>query len=90
MTEINPRINSTQAGQIAKQLDKNDGNEDGKISASIWNVFVADKGGNPIRYSITLENAMKSISTYLYKNANKAGQTVKRFGRFLVKKGSRS
>ena len=86
MTEINPKINSTQAGQIAKQLDKKDGYEDGKISASIWNEFVADKGGKEIKYSITLENAMKSISTYLYKNANKAGQTVKDLAESWLKK----
>ena len=86
MTEINPKINSTQAGQIAKQLDKKDGNEDGKVSASIWNEFVADKGGKEIKYSITLENALKSISTYLYKNANKAGQKVKDLADSWLKK----
>lgn len=90
MTEINPKINSTQAGQIAKQLDKKDGKEDGKIAASIWNEFVADKGGKQIKYSITLENAMKSISTYLHKNANKAGQTVKDLADSWLKKNDSS
>lgn len=77
MTGINPKINSTQAGMIAKELDKRDGTEDGKISNSVWNEFVADKGGKTITQFITLENAMNSITTYLVRNAHKAGQSVK-------------
>ena len=68
MTEINPLVNSTLAGRIAKELDKKDGKEDGKISASVWNEFVADKGGKQIKYSITVENAMNSITTYAVRN----------------------
>ena len=73
MTPFNfeiPKLQVTGAAGIAQELDKKDGKEDGKISASIWNEFVADKGGKTIQYSISIENARKSISTYLYKNSN--------------------
>ena len=63
-------LKAASAGTIAMALDAKDGKSDGKISASIWNEFVADKGGKTIQYSISIENARKSISTYLYKNSN--------------------
>ena len=68
-------LNTTTAGQIAKALDAKDkGGADGKIEASVWNAFVADKGGKSIRYSISIENAMKSITTYVVrKNAEQNG-----------------
>ena len=78
MTPFNfeiPKLQATGAAGIAKELDKKDGKEDGKISASIWNEFVADKGGKTIQYSITLENATKSISTYLHRNNNANGES---------------
>lgn len=63
------------ATDIAKQLDQKDNNKgDGKIEASIWNEFVADKDGRQIKNSITLENAIKSITTYLARNAAKTGE----------------
>ncbi|MCQ2740417.1 MAG: hypothetical protein MJ237_09385 [bacterium] len=57
-------LNNTLAGSIAKKLDAKDGATDGKISASIWNEFVANKGGNTIKNSISIEEAMESITTY--------------------------
>lgn len=61
---------------IAKELDKKDnGGEDNKIEASIWNEFVADKGGKQIRSHISLDNAIKSITTYLARNSAKTGES---------------
>ena len=53
---------------IAAQLDSADGKKDNQISASVWNGFVKDKGGKELKYSpyISLENAEKSISQYIY------------------------
>jgi hypothetical protein len=66
----------TMATDIARQLDNQDSNKgDGKIEASIWNEFVADKGGRQIRNSITLGNAIKSITTYIARNATKTGES---------------
>ncbi|MCQ2739317.1 MAG: hypothetical protein MJ237_03725 [bacterium] len=62
-------LNNTLAGSIAKKLDAQDGATDGKISASIWNAFVADKDGKTIKNSISIENAMKSITTYVVRKA---------------------
>ena len=64
MNKVNPLLNSTLAGQIAQKLDAKDGNKDGKISASIWNEFVAGKGGKEINEFIDVEQAMNSITTY--------------------------
>ena len=55
-------LKAASAGTIAMALDAKDGKSDGKISASIWNEFVADKGGKTIQYSINMDNAIKSIS----------------------------
>jgi hypothetical protein len=66
------KINGTSAGMIAQQLDAADGKKDGKISASVWNSFVKDKGGKQIKNSISVENAMNSITTYAVRNANQA------------------
>lgn len=68
MTQVNNLTN--RATVIAKELDKKDGNTDNKISASIWNSYVADKGGNTIKHSISLENAIKSITVYAQRGAN--------------------
>lgn len=57
------------ASILAQHLDSLDGKQDGKISASVWNEFVKDKGGKTIKYSISIENAEKSISTYLSRNS---------------------
>ncbi len=76
MTEVNPLLNGTLAGKIAQKLDAADGSKDGKINASIWNEFVADKGGKTIKESIDVVSAMNSITTYVVRNAAKAGKAV--------------
>ena len=76
MTGIRPENISNKIADIANALDKKDGQEDGKINASIWNEFVKDKGGKEIKYSISLENAKKSISTYLNRKAGEAKQDL--------------
>lgn len=58
------------------KLDAADGKKDGKINASIWNEFVADKGGKTIKESIDVVAAMNSITTYAVKNAATAGKAV--------------
>lgn len=63
MTEID-KLNATSAGLIAQKLDAADGNKDGKIEASIWNKFVADKGGKEIDNFIKIDDAINSITTY--------------------------
>ncbi len=70
MVDINRLLQSTAAGQMAKKLDAADGNSDGKIKGSIWNQFVQGTGGKEISAegSISIENAMKSITTYVVKN----------------------
>lgn len=65
------------ARQIAQSLDSKDQNVgDEKIEASIWNKFVADKGGNTIKQCITFDNAIKSIALYLERNAKSLGKSV--------------
>ena len=76
MTDVNPLLNSTSAGQIAQKLDAADGTKDGKINASIWNEFVEDKGGKKIKESIDVVSAMNSITTYVVREAKKAGKNV--------------
>ena len=73
-------LNRTDAGKLAKlldSLDNKDGKQDGKISATIWNQFVADKGGKEVKNFITTKSAMNSITTYLVRNAKAQGTTVK-------------
>lgn len=60
---------------ISNVLDISDGKKDKKISASVWNEFVKDKGGKTIKYSISLENAMKSISVYLERESKRTGKS---------------
>ena len=72
---ISNNLKSTLAYQIAAKLDAQDG-ADGQISKSIWDGFVADKGGKTIDESIDLKSAMNSITTYLVRQAKSAGQTV--------------
>lgn len=69
-------LKAASAGTIAMALDAKDGKSDGKISASIWNEFVADKGGKTIQNSINMDNAIKSISTYLARNAESMKENV--------------
>lgn len=77
--DVNKLLNTTLAGQIAKQLDAKDGNKDEQISASIWNKFVNEIGtGKTISEngSISIVNAMNSITTYAVRLAKQAGKNV--------------
>lgn len=72
---------TTLAAQIAKTLDKKDKNgKDNKIEASIWNSFVSDKGGKNIKSYISVNSAIKSITTYLYKQAKEKSTLIKKLG----------
>ena len=74
MAEIN-NINSI-AREIVSNLDKQDGKEDGKIEASIWNKFVCEKQGNEIHNYITTNSAIKSVVAYLKREVAKTGQAI--------------
>ena len=79
MTQVNPNA-GTPAYSLAVELDKQDGNEDGKISASVWNRFVADKkykGNNAktINYFIEVEKARQSITSYALEAVNTVKDT---------------
>ena len=66
-------LETTSAGQKAKELDKADGLEDGKISASVWNKYAKEHGGKTIKKEISVNDAMNSITTYSVQEAqNKA------------------
>lgn len=80
MTEINPILKNTSAYKIAENLDKQDGTADGKISASVWNEFVKDKGGKEVNEFINIEDAMKSITTYAIRGAKVAKTTANELG----------
>lgn len=66
---------TTQAGQIAQQLDAQDGTKDGMISASVWNDYARSHGGAEIQNAISVENATKSITTYMVREAQGADET---------------
>lgn len=74
MSEIN-NINSI-AREIVSNLDKQDGKEDGKIEASIWNKFVCKKQGNEIHNYINTNSAVKSVIAYLKREVAKTGQAI--------------
>ena len=74
MTDIN-NINSI-AREIVSNLDKQDGKEDGKIEASIWNKFVCKKQGNEIHNYINTNSAVKSVIAYLKREVTKTGQAI--------------
>ena len=80
MTEINPILKNTSAYKIAENLDKQDGTADGKISDSVWNEFVKDKGGKEVSEFIDIEDAMKSITTYAIRGAKAAKTTANELG----------
>ena len=80
MTEINPILKNTSAYKIAENLDKQDGTADGKISGSVWNEFVKDKGGKEVREFISIEDAMKSITTYAIRGAKTAETSANDLG----------
>ena len=75
-------INSrTLATQMANYLDENDSNgKNGYIEASVWNNFVTDKGGNKVRRYITVNNAIKSLTIYLCRQAKEKGILIKNLG----------
>ena len=78
MSVENLKVTVTKANlakSISNVLDISDGKKDKKISASVWNEFVKDKGGKKIKYSISLENAMKSISVYLERESKRTGKS---------------
>lgn len=62
-------LHETSAGQKAQELDKADGAADGKISASVWNKYAKEHGGNTIKNEISVNDAMNSITNYEVKNA---------------------
>lgn len=77
--DIQKLLNTTAAGQMAKKLDANDGAEDGFIKGSIWNEFVKEIGtGKEISEngSISIENAMKSITTYAVREGAKSDKSA--------------
>ena len=76
MTNVDRLLNTTAAGFIAQNLDEKDGKKDNKISASVWNDFVKDKGGKEVKEFISVEDAMKSITKYLLTEAKKLAKNV--------------
>lgn len=69
------------AKRIAVILDEKDTKgKDGKIEASIWNSFVSDKGGKKIREYISINAAIKSLTTYLCRQAKAKGVLIKKLG----------
>lgn len=74
MTEVNNLTNI--AREIVSKLDAEDKKSDGKIEASIWNKFVCHKQGNEINNFINTENAVKSVITYIKREAAKTGQRI--------------
>ena len=74
MTEVNNLTNI--AREIVSKLDAEDKKSDGKIEASIWNKFVCHKQGKEINNYINTENAVKSVITYIKREAAKTGQRI--------------
>ena len=70
-------LDSTSAGQKAKKLDKADGIEDGKISATVWNKYAKEHGGKIIKNEISVNDAMNSITTYSVQEAQKKAKAQK-------------
>ena len=66
---------------IANKLDQTDETgKDGYIIANVWNDFVSDKNGKQIKTAIGINNAIKSISTYLYREALKTNEEITNIG----------
>ena len=65
-------VNETQAGRKALELDKADGKQDGKISASIWNEYARAHGGKEIKNEINVIDATNSITTYSVREQTEA------------------
>ena len=76
----------TLAEQLAHSLDANDTEgSNGKIEASVWNKFVSDKGGKNIKSFISADDAIKSILTYLNRQANNREKQIKELGQKWLK-----
>ena len=72
-------IKKTLAYQIALKLDKMDeGGKDSKINKSIWDKFAQEYNGKEINESMTLDQATKSITTYLIRKASELGTTAEK------------
>ena len=71
---VKKQFNVNPAEVLANNLDWTDGKTDKKISASVWNEFVKDKGGKTIENSISEKNAVKSISVYLERESKETGK----------------
>lgn len=71
---VKKQFNVNPAEVLANNLDWADGKSDKKISASVWNEFVKDKGGKTVKYSISEKNAVKSISVYLDRKSKETGK----------------
>lgn len=75
---VDKNLETTSAGQKAKELDKADGVEDGKISASVWNKYVKEyPGAKTIKNEISVNDAMNSITTYSVQEAHNKAKTQK-------------
>ena len=71
------------ARDIANTLDadvRDIEGQDGKIVYNVWNDFVSDKGGRRIDRFIHVNTAVKSISTYLYREAVRSGDLISDIG----------
>lgn len=84
-------IKHTLAGQIVQQLDIKDNKDDGKIEASIWNKFVGELGaGKTIQESISLNDAVNSVTTYLVRLARQSNERVDELAAKWLNKLSKS
>ena len=82
-------IKKTLAYQIALKLDKMDeGGKDSKINKSIWDKFAQEYNGKEINESMTLEQATKSITTYLIRKASELGTTAEKLAQEWLGKDS--
>ena len=76
--ETNKKINclfSTEAGQMAQEMDAMDGTTDGKISASVWNNYASGHEGRTTiseNGSISVFDAIDSITTYMVREEAEA------------------
>ncbi len=84
-------IKHTLAGQIVQQLNKKDSKDDEKIEASIWNKFVGELGaGKTIQKSISLDDAVNSVTTYLVRLARQSKVSVDELAAKWLNKLSKS
>lgn len=77
--DVSKLLKTTSAGMLATKLDKSDGSSDGKIKGSVWNQFIDEIGtGTTIdeNGAISVENAMRSITTYVVRQANSLGKNI--------------